>query len=291
MRSASGALIAFLASATQCERADLFTLTLVGGGITRLTSADIDLVVGGQTYLSGGPRILRTGTKLTIGLSVDEMTLTVLADAAKHTLNGVPWATAAARGDLDGARVLVQKCYLASWTDTSAGAIILFSGRVSTATVSRNAISLPVKSDLELLNIAMPRNLYQVSCVHTLYDTGCGLARASFKVSQTVTAGSTASAILATGLTQATGYFDLGVIQFTSGALASLPPKTVKTYTNAAGVKTVNVASAYPVAPANGDGFDIYPGCDKLQATCSGKFNNINRFRGYPFVPTAEAAR
>jgi uncharacterized phage protein (TIGR02218 family) len=65
----------------------------------------------------------------------------------------------------------------------------------------------------------------------------------------------------------------------------------VKTYTNSAGVKTIVPAFAFSVgsstqtAPANGDTFNIYPGCDKKQATCSTKFANLTHFRGFPYIP------
>jgi hypothetical protein len=32
----------------------------------------------------------------------------------------------------------------------------------------------------------------------------------------------------------------------------------------------------------------VYPGCDKQQATCRGKFANLARFRGQPYVPAPE---
>ncbi len=44
---------------------------------------------------------------------------------------------------------------------------------------------------------------------------------------------------------------------------------------------------AYPRvnAPATGDAFTVYQGCDHTMATCKAKFNNLANFRGFPFVP------
>jgi hypothetical protein len=39
-----------------------------------------------------------------------------------------------------------------------------------------------------------------------------------------------------------------------------------------------------------GADFLAYPGCDRLQATCSGKFANLPNFRGCPFIPVPETA-
>jgi uncharacterized phage protein (TIGR02218 family) len=45
-----------------------------------------------------------------------------------------------------------------------------------------------------------------------------------------------------------------------------------------------------PTPPANGDGITVYPGCDKQQSTCSGKFSNLQHFEGFPYVPVPETA-
>jgi hypothetical protein len=31
---------------------------------------------------------------------------------------------------------------------------------------------------------------------------------------------------------------------------------------------------------------DIYPGCDHLKETCLAKFNNLNNFGGFPWIPS-----
>ena len=45
-----------------------------------------------------------------------------------------------------------------------------------------------------------------------------------------------------------------------------------------------------PDAPATGDAFTIYQGCDHTMATCKAQFANLARFRGFPFVPPPEVA-
>ena len=41
--------------------------------------------------------------------------------------------------------------------------------------VTGTEVQLTINSDLELLNVQMPRNIYQDQCLHTVYDAGCGL--------------------------------------------------------------------------------------------------------------------
>jgi uncharacterized phage protein (TIGR02218 family) len=289
MRAASAGLIAMLNGKSQFLIADILTLTQANGTITRFTNADFDVVANTFTFSSTGPKFERSKTTLVVGISVDTMNLTILVDATM-LLGGLPWAQAVAAGALDGARIVVERAHMQTWGDTSAGTVIMFSGRVSEVAPSRNLIEATVKSDLELLDIQMPRNVFQPTCVHTLYDAGCVLLKSAFSVAGVVTAGSTAASILASALTQATAYFDLGTLTFTSG-LNNGMTRTVKTYTNVAGVKTLIPVLAFPVAPATSDTFSVAPGCDKTKATCTAKFANGAHFRGYPFMPTSAVVK
>ena len=73
---------------------------------------------------------------------------------------------------------------------------------------------------------------------------------------------------------------------FTSGANANVRA-TVKSV--AAGV-ALTLIYPLPVAPAVGDAFTVYAGCDHTQATCQSRFNNLANFRGFPFVPPPQIA-
>jgi uncharacterized phage protein (TIGR02218 family) len=289
VRAASGALITLLNGNSQFLIADILTLTQANGTITRFTNADFDVVANTFTFNSKGPKFNRSKTTLVVGIVVDTMTLDLMIDATM-TLGGLPWPQAVAAGALDGARIVVERAHMATWGDTSAGTVIMFSGRVSEVAPSRNLIAVTVKSDLELLDVMMPRNVFQPTCVHTLYDTGCALIKATFSVAEIATAGSTASSILASAATQATGYFDLGTLLFTSGLNNGIT-RTVKTYTNTGGIKTFIPVLAFPVAPATSDTFTVTPGCDKTKATCTNKFANGAHFRGFPFIPASAVVK
>jgi hypothetical protein len=56
----------------------------------------------------------------------------------------------------------------------------------------------------------------------------------------------------------------------------------------AGGAGVFLLAEPLVFAPAPGDQFVVYPGCDKLQRTCQFKFNNILQFGGMPYVPQPE---
>jgi uncharacterized phage protein (TIGR02218 family) len=272
----------------QFFRADLVTLTLVDGTVIRYTSADVSLLWGGHQFLSF--RMNREKIKASLGLSVDQLAMTLLPSAT-DTLAGVPYIQAIYLGALDGATILLEKAYLSDWGDPRVplsanvvGVLHGFEGSVSDLTASTTEVQLTVKSALELLNMDMPRELYQSTCLHIVYDAGCTLSRAAFTVTGAVT-GSPSLNGFHTGLSQADGYFDQGVIALTSGA-ASGSRRTVKSYAGG----TFNFVLPLPALPSVGDTFLVYPGCDRTQATCSGKFGNIAHFKGYPYIPAPETA-
>lgn len=286
MKAASGAMIALLNSATELLIADLLTITTAGGSIYRYTSADVDIKYGGNTFTSHDMRFKRGKIRTVIGITVDEMDLEIYADST-NLIGSVPFFQALVTGALDWARVQVDHAVMSVWGDTTPGTIIGFSGRIADITLGRSAAQLKIKSDLELLSITMPRNVYQPACIHTLYDGGCLLNKASFAISGIVASGSTTSLINAT-LGQATGYFDLGEITFTSGVNTGVT-RNVKKFTSGS---PAAIQLSYPLlnAPGIGDAFTIYPGCDHQQATCTNKFSNLVHFRGFPYVPLPEAA-
>ncbi len=280
MKLASNALISFLNSNQQFYMADLYTLTLNGGFVARYTSWDQDLVYGGNTFKTF--RIERSKIRTVVGVEVDTLDVSVYADQS-DLLNGAPWFNAVQRGALDSALLKLERVFMPTPGDTSLGAVSLFTGRVSDTQVSRTEANLTIKSELELLNTQLPRNLYQAGCLHTLFDNGCQLNKASYAVAGTIVSADTVN--LATTLNLATDYFTLGVVKFTSGVNNGVT-RSVRYHSGGGFVFALPLVTA----PAAGDTFIAWPGCDKTKTTCSSKFNNVINFRGFPYVPTPETA-
>lgn len=293
MKPASPALVALLAS-RQFYTADLITITLQNGQQLNYCSGDQDIIAGGTLYPCGGqsgPYFQQPSNRAKphwkAGTEVDNMQLVVIP--GDGLIDGVPWLQACVQGIFDGATLQMQRAYMPTgqYGNTATGTIIVFYGRVAEIDPSRSQVTITVNSHLELFNQNMPRNTYQASCVNTLYDTSCALLKAAFTVSGQVVNGSTTSA-LNTNLLQASTFFDNGVITFTSGNNEGevLP---VKNYTGGSPSR-INLLLPLMVAPAAGDNFTIYPGCDKTMNTCQVKFNNLVNFRGQPFVPEVSTA-
>ena len=281
MKKASQELINLLHGSDEFLMADLFTITLASGEVLRYTNADIDVSWNGGEFKGRTIVISRGATRITRDLEADTNELSIAA-ASDHKLEGLPFVEAALNGSLDGARVKIERVFFSDW-QTPVGTIVIFAGRVSDVSGSRGGVKVTTKSDIELLNVSSPRNIYQSGCMRTLYDTGCGVNRDALTVDGRVTANSTAGTELTSNLTQADGWFEQGVVKFTSGRNAGLS-RTVKSYKG--GVLSFALRLPYP--PATGDVFKIYPGCDKRQETCKAKFNNVIHFRGFPYVPAAD---
>jgi uncharacterized phage protein (TIGR02218 family) len=289
VKAASTALINLLAT-RQFFSADLYNFALIGGTNLNYCGGDKDIIWNGVTWSSGytgtnsGPFFDRKDNKAKchwkVGVEVDQLVFDCIPGGA--TIGGESFLSFVRQGGFDGAELTLYRAFMPTYGNTSAGTVIMFVGRVAEIDASRSLATFTINSHLELLNQPMPRNLYQSGCVNTLFDPACTLNMASFEVSGTVAGGSTASSLNAT-LSQASGYFSLGQVTFTSGTNDGFS-RTVQTHVHGS-PSTVSLISPFPSVPAPGDTFTIYAGCDKTQATCANKFSNLVNFRGFPFVP------
>jgi uncharacterized phage protein (TIGR02218 family) len=288
VRAASPALLAYLGAQRTAKdapllMADCFTFTLRTGTVLTYTNADVPITLGGVTFAANSVLVDGLAFNCKAGLDVDQQKIT-LAARPTDTVGGVPFLVALARGVFDGCEVQRERVFLSGWTVPPIGSVILFKGRMTTVDqIGRTSAQVTVASDLVLLDIDMPRNFYQLTCVHTLYDSGCGLTKNAFGTNGTIGAGPTTATMPWSG---AAAVHTQGTILFTSGANAGL----------AATIKSVAPGAAlslsYPlyVPPAPGDGFIAYQGCDHRLNTCRAQFNNVSNFRGFPYIPPPTSA-
>ena len=282
MKSASTAMINLLAT-DNFLMADLFMFTLVDGSKIYITSTDINITYSGNTYISVAG-MSRNSYKLSKGTSVDTLQVMIYPDNTSNniTIGGLPFISACVLGALDGAFLSLNRAFMPTWGDTSAGVVNLFSGRVSTVSGDRTMLQIDVKSMLEYFNIQMPKNLFQAPCSHILYDTGCTINQASYTTNFTVTSVMNNRSIY-TGIAQANGYYNSGVISCLTGANAGAK-RSITDFTS----EIATVSYAWNNIPQIGDTFSISAGCDKTMATCTAKFSNLANYRGFPFVPPPE---
>jgi uncharacterized phage protein (TIGR02218 family) len=283
MKYASTALQTLLGS-SQFWMADCYTFTLQDGTTIRYTSADRNITSGSDVFLSGGPYFERSKVKFQAGVQVDELDL-VLTAKSTDLLDGAPWFSALRAGILDGAELQLDRAFMPTFGDVSAGLVTLFCGRVAEVDCGRTQATLKINTHLELLSLQWPWRVFQPGCARALYDAGCTVNKADHAVSATVGSDSTVQNIV-TSLSQGAGWASLGMMVFTSGALAG---KTFGVRLDD-GAGNLQPTTPVPVAPAAGDAVTIYAGCDRQQSTCKNKFNNLQHFEGFPYIPVPETA-
>jgi uncharacterized phage protein (TIGR02218 family) len=266
--------------------AECFTFITTTGTQYTWTTVDYDVVFNGFTFNASGPLVSGLKYKGSVGLEVDKQQITIAARPTDiiGSPTGAPFLIALRDGAFDGAPVYRDRVFLSGPMGSVVGGVRMFQGRVSTVdNVGRTQATLTVASDLVILDYDMPRNLFSPTCLHVLYDAGCGIIRGTFSVSGAALSGSTSNAIntsvAAAGHTQ-------GSLVWTSGANANVRA-TVKSVV--VGVR-LNLIYPLPFAPTVGDTFTVAFGCDHTQATCQGKFNNLGNFRGFPYVPPPQLA-
>ncbi len=263
--------------------AECFQFTSTIGTVYTWTNVDYNVTYNSQTFLSTGPLVNGLKYKGSIGLEVDKQQLTISARPT-DLINGAPFLIALRDGAFDGAEIIRYRVFLSSPGGTVVGGVIMFQGRISTVDhVGRTSATVTVASDLVILGYDMPRNLFSPTCVHTLYDAGCGVVRGTFAASGTAGAGSTSNSINFSG---ALAQHSQGSLVFSSGSNANVRA-TVKSVSVGSGL---NLMYPLPFAPATGDAFTVYAGCDHTQGTCQNRFNNLANFRGFPYVPPPQMA-
>jgi uncharacterized phage protein (TIGR02218 family) len=279
----SNNLVTWLETATEIRMADLYTITLKSGTVIRLTSWDQTLTVRGNTFLTGPPSIERTSIEEKTGLDVTSIEVTIRAGLTDVEA-GAPILQALAQGIWDGASFRIDRLFMDS-SGNQIGTLIRFLGVVGPVDeLTRSYARITVNAGTQYLTMQLPPVIMQPNCVHTLFDPGCGLSKASFAESNTVQGGSTVNKIISLSA-KADHYYDNGQILFTSGPNNGLL-KAVKQYFS----QEFFFNSPLPFPPNAGDAFTAYPGDDKTQNTCQNKFNNLANFGGFPNVPTPETA-
>jgi uncharacterized phage protein (TIGR02218 family) len=288
MKTADAATLALLNATGEVKilRADLYTFTLRNGSVYRFTDADINLLIGANTFISG-PNITRTKTKQTVGITIDVVQVTIV-DSGSTTINGKPIIHQFRHGVFRGATVKIQKLYLSSWTDLSPAPVDWFEGTVGAPSCDDMSVNFEVKSMMEMLNKQMPADIYQDTCNNDLYDEVCGAVRASFTFNCTAGTVTDRKRFVLSGTSQADTYFVFGKVRFTSGQNAGQPARTVKKYLS--GIIEVFQPFPYDIAP--GDTCVAEAGCDKLPVSCGpAKLNRLaTGFQATPYIPVPETA-
>ena len=265
--------------------ADLYTFLLPGGGTAYLTSADANLTYEGVTYLSGAPRIERSAISQKTGLQVASVKIDVFP-TANDTIGGLTWLSALKRGYFDGGSVTISRVFAPAWGQPVTGAILMMAGRIADATFGRSKASIEINSWTEVLSNQMPRTYYQSPCNNTLGDARCGFDLSLCEVGGTITSVDSAS-VFVVDLALPFNWLAYGrLIMASGGCNTERRPIASNSGPTEYGNQVI-LQVPLSQAPAVGDTFIAYAGCDKTQNHLSVQVQQPRPVHGLSVYPCA----
>lgn len=156
--------------------------------------------------------------------------------------------------------------------------VVVWKGRVTQANWRPDVVTL----ELESLFTALQRNgcraRVQAMCRHALYETGCAVDKDDYAQAASITAVSGMVLTIPGASGEADGWWSGGHLALPDGSLRSIVSHTGASV-------TINRPSRYLVDNAPPVAVTLYPGCDHSTATCVAKFDNLENYGGFPFLP------
>ncbi|HSH42876.1 MAG TPA: phage BR0599 family protein [Arenicellales bacterium] len=169
--------------------------------------------------------------------------------------------------------------------------LTLWKGRAASAQASASEVSIEFESIFTSLRRPGLRARYQRACRHTLYGRGCNVDKTAFAVPGRLADLSEATATVPVAAEYDDGTFYGGMLETDSGVLRFILAHEGEQLTLArpiAELAEAFAASGYGRSYGmyyGGVAVTLYPGCDRSRATCDTRFDNIENFGGFPWIP------
>jgi len=165
----------------------------------------------------------------------------------------------------------LKRAHLFDLNDT----VTMWVGNVTNFAVEDNVAKCRVPSLFSyILQGSVPSPRYQSPCNHVLYDSRCGVVATSHQ--ETVTVSEVTGRILSVDT------LALGTNEASAGFIFNASGEARMVISNSG----LDIVLNYPFSGvAVDDVLTIRKGCDHSRATCLSKFNNVDRFGGFPLIP------
>lgn len=238
------------------------------------TNINKQVVIDGVTYHPSGA-IGATAMHASADSGVDNLDITGFIDSELIVASDV------IGGLYNSADVQI---FRVNYEDLTMGKINIFSGKIGEISVTDEETFTAELLSLSSMLKQSIGDVTSATCrVRKFGDTQCKLNISSYTFSKSVSAVASAVQFTLGSTSQATGYFDYGTVQFTSGDNRGLI-REIKEHTLSGGSAVIKLRRAFPFAVGIGDAVTIIRGCDRRFETCIGYGNAIN-FRGEPHLP------
>jgi len=253
---------------------DLITIALCwrlerrDGVALGFTTHDRDLAIGGLVYRAA-PGMLPSAISLTDGFEADsvdiEGALTSRAISGAD-LGGGRW---------DGAKVRI---FMADWEDPDGGTLAIARGELGEVAIRGDGFEAELRGPTALLDAPVVEQT-SPECRARLGDKRCRVDMAARTMLTRVSAVVDDAAVDVEEAAPGAAYAG-GVLRWIGGANSGLDSLVMQSADG-----RLTLAEPPPFPPAVGDLVEIREGCDKMLATCAGRFGNAVNFRGEPHLP------
>ncbi len=239
------------------------------GVVVALTSHDRPLTVGDLTYYPAAAPDL------------DRLAESGAADIGHLAVEGALSAPDIRADDIlagryDGA---IVTALLVLWDRPELGCLTLKEGRIGRIVSRDAAFTAELRGLLDRLEAPLGER-FTPFCRAELGDARCKRGLRGFTRETTVAAVSGPQQLTLAALPDPDHWYDFGRLRFHTGANAGMDCEIGEQ------IGDVVTLFAPPPAPvAVGDVVEVEAGCDKRLATCRDKFDNVENFRGEPFLP------
>ena len=249
--------------------ATCWKLTRRDGDIMGFTDHDKDITFDSVSYLAASG-FTASAVQSTSGMAVDNLDVDgmlssdFIKDEDLHA------------GLYDFAEIEV---FMVNYSDLTQGKLPLRTGWMGEVVFGNGQFTAEVRGLSQRLSQKIG-NSYSPTCRALFGDAKCGKLKNDYKHEAEISAVESRQRFTASSLTQETGYFNYGVVKFTSGENNGLSME-VKDFRHS--IVTLVLPMPYDIAEE--DEIEIFAGCDKTFQTCCSKFENASNFRGEPHVP------
>jgi len=174
--------------------------------------------------------------------------------------------------------------------------VTYFSGEVLSVSFKDKTAEITIQNVGSILDRLVPQQTSRNPCNHILYDAKCGVTDTSFSLAGAVVAisadGLNVTIDTGTNTVPDTGFeltaqLDDDPTFFNGGFIArgGLELRMVRAVVNDTGnVATLTVLFPFQTISV-GAALSMFAGCDHKLPTCLSKFNNVDRYGGFPFIP------
>jgi uncharacterized phage protein (TIGR02218 family) len=272
MKTVSGALRTHLAG-NPTTLAYLWKVTRKDAVVLGFTTHDQDIDYGGTTYLAS-TGFTNTAASGKDDLSVDNLEVTGFLDADAILEDDLR------SGVYDDSVIEIR---MVNWADLTMGDLVVRTGTLGTVKMRNGMFTAEIRGLATKLTTIVGDTFGPVC--RAIFGSGlngidmnshylCKVDVVALQQAGSVGSSADLWSLVPSGLTGAAGYFDDGILTFTSGVLNGLSFE-IKSWD----ATTLQLFAPMPKAPAPGDTFN------HTTTDCDVKFNNIVNFRGEPFIP------